>query len=204
MFLATALVLVLSPGPDTVLVLSRTLATGRAAGLMTAVGTQTGNIIHALLAGLGVSGVILLLPFAFDVLKYLGAAYLVYLAIITWRAPTSLEPRSDLIAASADVMRYFRQGLTNNLANPKMIPFFIALFPQFVRPDQGAVALQSLMLGATLAALALVWLGTLVIVVGQFRAALAPSAGFLKLANRLAAVTFLGLACRLLLEQRRA
>lgn len=78
-----------------------------------------------------------------------------------------------------------------------MIPFFIALFPQFVHPENGAVALQSFVLGATLAGMAIVWLGTVVFVVGRFRSIVAGSTTFLKLANRLAAVTFFGLACRL-------
>ena len=89
LFLATAVVLVLSPGPDTVLILSRTLASGTAAGLMTLVGTQVGNVIHALLAGVGVSTVILLFPVAFTALKIVGVLYLLYLAFMAWRAPAT-------------------------------------------------------------------------------------------------------------------
>ena len=77
LFLLTSLVLVLTPGPDTVLILSRTIATGTIPGMMTLLGTQAGNLIHAILAGLGVSTLVLLFPLAFDILKYAGAAYLV-------------------------------------------------------------------------------------------------------------------------------
>lgn len=203
LFLLTALVLVLSPGPDTVLILSRTIATGTRAGMMTLIGTQAGNVVHALLAGLGVSTIVLLFPLAFDILKYAGAAYLVYLAVMAWRAPATLEIDTRLAAKRGGALRYFYQGLTNNLVNPKMIPFFIALFPQFVHPEHGAVALQSLLLGATLAAMAIVWIGVLVLLVGRFRSAVASSTTFLKLANRLAAVTFFGLACRLALQENR-
>lgn len=202
LFLVTSLILVVTPGPDTVLILSRTVATGTAAGLATLFGTQMGNVIHAVLAGLGVSTLVLLFPLAFDVLKYLGAAYLVYLAVKTWQTPTSLELDTRLLHRAGDkVIRYFYQGLANNLVNPKMIPFFIALFPQFVRPENGAVALQSFVLGATLAGMAIVGIGAFVFVVGRFRSLVAGSTKFLKVANRLAAVTFFGLACRLAVEE---
>lgn len=202
LFLATALVLVLSPGPDTVLILSRTIASGTRAGFMTLMGTQSGNVVHALLAGLGVSSLILLFPIAFDVLKYVGAAYLAYLAVVAWRAPATLELNERLGSRKSGPLRYFNQGLTNNLVNPKMIPFFIALFPQFVHPENGSVAVQSLVLGMTLAAMAIVWIGGMVLVVGRFRSAVSGSTTFLNVANKLAAVTFFGLACRLMAQER--
>ena len=201
LFLLTALVLVLSPGPDTVMILSRTIATGPRAGLMTLLGTQTGNVVHALLAGLGVSSLLLLFPYAFDVLKYVGAAYLVHLAVTAWRAPPTLELDTRLASRRGSALRYFHQGLTNNLVNPKMIPFFVALFPQFVHPESGNVALQSLALGATLAGMAIAWIAVLVLLVGRFRSRVASSAPFLKLTNRLAAATFFGLACRLAIQE---
>jgi threonine/homoserine/homoserine lactone efflux protein len=201
LFFLTALVLVLSPGPDMALILSRTLASGRSAGILTLLGTQTGIMLHALLAGLGVSSVILLLPQAFDILKYFGAAYLVFLAVMTWRAPVKMELDGDLKSGDGTALRYFYQGLVNNLVNPKMIPFFIALFPQFIRTENGAVALQSILLGTTLVGIAIVWLGALVLLIGRIRPALASSAGFLKLVNRLAAFIFVGLACLVLVER---
>ena len=165
-------------------------------------GTQSGNVVHALLAGLGVSSLILLFPIAFDVLKYVGAAYLAYLAVVAWRAPATLELNERLGSRKSGPLRYFNQGLTNNLVNPKMIPFFIALFPQFVHPENGSVAVQSLVLGMTLAAMAIVWIGGMVLVVGRFRSAVSGSTTFLNVANKLAAVTFFGLACRLMAQER--
>ena len=202
LFLLTALVLVLSPGPDTILILSRTVSNGTAAGLATLLGTQTGNVIHALLAGMGVSSLILLYPYAFDLLKYAGAAYLVYLAVMAWRSPEMLALDDLHQEMKSSFAKYFYQGLTNNLVNPKMIPFFIALFPQFVYPESGSVAVQSLMLGATLAGMALLWLGILVFLVGRFRTVVSASAKFQIFANRFAAVTFFGLACRLVVQER--
>lgn len=133
LFLLTSLILVVTPGPDTVLVLSRTVATGGSAGFMTLLGTQTGNIIHALLAGLGVSTLVLMLPWAFTVLKYVGAVYLIYLAVVLWRSPARLELDTSLSSRTGTGFRYYFQGLVNNLVNPKMIPFFIAFFPSSLR-----------------------------------------------------------------------
>ena len=201
LFLVTAAVLVLSPGPDTVLILSRTLASGTPAGLMTLVGTQVGNVVHAVLAGVGISTVILLFPIAFTALKFVGVSYLLYLAVVAWRAPTALRLDAPSAGAHEHAGRYFMQGLANNLTNPKMIVFFLALFPQFVRPEGGSLALQSLVLGSTLAIMAAAWIGIVVVLVGRFRAAVAASTTFLKLANRLAAATFVGLAYRLAVEE---
>jgi threonine/homoserine/homoserine lactone efflux protein len=203
LFLVTAAVLVLSPGPDTVLILSRTLASGTTAGLTTLVGTQLGNVFQAVLAGIGVSAIILLFPVAFTVLKLAGVTYLIYLAVQAWRAPAVLELDPHLRSEQAGPGRYFVQGLMNNLANPKMISFFVALFPQFVRPDRGSLAVQSLILGMTLAVMAVAWIGLVVMAVGRFRATIASNTTFLRLANRLAAVTFVGLACRLAIEENR-
>jgi threonine/homoserine/homoserine lactone efflux protein len=186
-----------------VLLLSRTIASGTGAGLMTLVGTQVGNVVHAVLAGVGVSTVILFFPVAFTALKWVGILYLLYLAVMAWRAPTTLHLDEGLQRDRGHAGRYFVQGLVNNLANPKMIAFFLALFPQFVRPEAGSLALQSLVLGATLGLMAVAWIGFIVLVVGRFRALVQSNTTFVTLANRLAAVTFFGLACRLVFEERR-
>ncbi|MEE3101626.1 MAG: LysE family transporter, partial [Pseudomonadota bacterium] len=87
-------------------------------------------------------------------------------------------------------------------ANPKMIAFFLALFPQFIRPDQGSVAAQSLLLGATLAGMAVLWIGAMTLAAGRFRSVVAADPRFLRLANRLAAATFAGLALRLAVQRQ--
>lgn len=202
-FLVTAVVLVLSPGPDTVLILSRTLASGTPAGLMTLAGTQLGNVMQAFLASAGVSTVVLLFPMAFLALKIGGVGYLLFLAVQAWRAPTVLALDQSLRGKEISFARYFVQGLTNNLANPKMIAFFVALFPQFVSPERGSVAAQGLVLGMTLALMSLVWIGAVAVAVGRFRTTVASNPTFLKVANRFAAITFVGLAYRLAVEDSR-
>lgn len=197
LFLATAFVLVLAPGPDTVLILSRTVTSGKTSGLLTLAGTQIGNIIHALLAGIGVSGVLLMYPVALDAMKFGGALYLMYLAYVTWNSSASIELTATNSFHKKGNWRCFTEGLLNNLANPKMIPFFIALFPQFINAANGSLALQSLQLGLTLACMALIWLSILIVLVSRFRNSIATNELFLRVANRFAALTFIGLAWRL-------
>lgn len=200
LFLGTAVVLVLSPGPDTMLVLSRTLVSGTLAGLMTLLGTQVGNVIHAILAGVGVSTLVLLFPPAFIALKAIGVGYLLYLAIQSWRASSSLLLDSGL-SIGGSARRHFAQGLISNLANPKMIAFFIALFPQFVHPESGSLALQSFVLGGTLAVMAFLWIGSMVTILGRFRSSVATTETFQRVAQKLAALTFVGLALRLAVQR---
>jgi threonine/homoserine/homoserine lactone efflux protein len=200
-FILTAFIVIITPGPDTILVLSRTLATGGASGLMTLLGTQTGNVIHALLAGLGVSTLVLMFPWAFTALKYIGACYLIYLAIVLWRSPPKLELDQSMESKVGSGLKYYYQGLVNNLVNPKMIPFFVALFPQFIDPLSGSVALQSLTLGVTLALIGVLCVGLEVLVVDKFRVAVTNNRLFLELANKFASITFFGLGLRLATEQ---
>ena len=202
LFLVTALILVVTPGPDTVLVLSRTLASGARPGLWTLLGTQTGNVIHAVLAGVGISTLILFIPYAFNVLKIAGAAYLIYLAVTTWRSDPRLVLEAAKAGRSSGPLQYFEQGVANNLVNPKMIPFFLALFPQFIKPESGSTALQSLILGLTLAGIAVVWLSGLVLLIGYARSWFVRSERFSRLLHRVAALVFAALAARLVFSER--
>lgn len=202
LFFAAAIILVITPGPDTILILSRTLASGIRPGLWTLIGTQVGNVTHALLAGMGISTIILLIPAAFQVLKLVGAGYLLYLAVKTWRTEHRFPLSPNQMGPASSSRGFFLQGLISNLVNPKVIFFFLALFPQFINLDSGPLALQSLVLGLTLAAIAIVWVGCLVVFVGRARALAARSEPFVRFMRRLAAIAFAGLAVRLALSDR--
>ena len=201
-FFVTAFILVVTPGPDTVLVLSRTLASGTKPGLWTLIGTQTGNMVHAMLAGLGISTIIMLFPIAFQIMKWAGAAYLVYLAVKTWRADPTITLSVDTLGEKSGPRGYYFQGLANNLVNAQMIPFFLALFPQFVKPEAGGIAMQSAIFGATIAILAVLWVGMLAIIMGYARSFVARSESFVRIMQKVAAVAFVGLAARLVVSER--
>jgi threonine/homoserine/homoserine lactone efflux protein len=204
LFVATAIVIIVTPGPDTLLVLSRTLASGPRAGLWAALGTQVGDFAQAMLAGLGISTLVLLYPVALGVLRVVGVAYLLWLAVQAWRTGASSADALDAApAAGADrALGWFTQGLTNNLVNAKMIAFFVALFPQFLAPAAGHLALQAATLGASFAVLGFTWLAVLVAAAGHARARFARSPAFVRLVRRAAALVFVGLAARLALSRR--
>ena len=148
LFLAASVLLVLTPGPNLLYLVSRTLCQGRMAGFVSLAGTTTGFVVHILAASLGLSAVFLAVPVAYDALRWAGAVYLVYLAWDSVRAGSGglFAPRRLPAAAPA---KLFRMGLLTSILNPKVALFYLALFPQFVDPARGSVLGQSLVLGAT-------------------------------------------------------
>lgn len=147
LFALTALVLVLTPGPNMVYCLSRALAQGRGAGLVSLAGVLLGFVAHLLAATLGLTALLAAVPFAFDALRIAGAAYLLWLA---WDAlrPGGSSPFSPRDLPRDAPGRLFRMGLLTNLLNPKVAIFYLSFFPQFLHPERGQVLLQALQLGA--------------------------------------------------------
>lgn len=144
-YLAILLGFVFIPGPAVLLTLARASGSGTRAGLATALGIAAGDIIHTVMAVIGISAVILASAFLFSLIKYLGAAYLVYLGLkaIFEKAPGNhLAPTGGLTSKAA-----FRQAILAEVLNPKSALFFLAFLPQFVRPENGLVSLQLLILG---------------------------------------------------------
>jgi len=149
LFAAAAFVLILIPGPNMLFIVAQSLAGGRRNGVAAALGLLTGTVIYVAAAAVGVAAVIASSALAFDVLRYAGAAYLVYLGIKAWR--THETP----IAFGVQTGRTYRQAIVVQLLNPKVALFFLAFLPQFVDPERGPVATQVLVFGAILGALGL-------------------------------------------------
>jgi threonine/homoserine/homoserine lactone efflux protein len=172
LFSAACLALTATPGPDMLLIASRSVTQGKASGFATLAGIQAGTYCHALAAAFGLSQLFLAVPLAYDVVRYAGAAYLLYLA---WKAfcsaSTSLAPTSGLPRYS--IATVFRQGLLTNLLNPKMALFVLALFPQFVRPEAGSVALQIMVLATVLNAIGLAVNGAVIVTASRLQRAIA-------------------------------
>lgn len=144
-FSAACLALAVTPGPDMILVAARSAAQGRTAGLVTQFGVSAGSAFHAVILALGLSQLFLAIPYAYDLVRYLGAAYLLYLAWLAFTGSDSFStrPSSD---NRLSMFVIFRQGFFSNLLNPKVALFYLALFPQFLDPEKGAVAFQILVL----------------------------------------------------------
>lgn len=150
-FVSAAALLLAIPGPAVFYIVGRSIGQGRNAGLVSALGIGVGTLIHTLAAAVGLSALLVSSSTAFSVVKYLGAAYLVYLGIQRLRSKQPLAAASDTTAPQATLARVFSQGIVVNVLNPKTALFFFALLPQFIDPARGHVATQILSLGVLFA-----------------------------------------------------
>ncbi len=146
LFAAATAALAFSPGPNQAYMLSRTLARGRHAGIMCLVGVESGFFVHLFAAALGLTAFFLTVPFAYNTLRFAGAAYLLYLAWHTIRGTGGFGGLNCQIANDSP-RRLIRMGFVSNALNPKTAVFYLSIFPQFVDPAQGSILGQSLILG---------------------------------------------------------
>lgn len=157
LFIAASTLLILTPGPDNITVLTRGITQGRASGLAAAAGFALGNLGHTAFAILGISALLASSATLFGLVKLIGGAYLVWIGLKLWRNAGTIDTRSSPELASGRVV--FRQSVIANLLNPKVAIFFMAFFPQFVSPAKGAVWLQMLILGLVFILLTLLFFG---------------------------------------------
>ena len=211
LYLVAALVLTVAPGPDSLLVLSRSVLDGRNAGVVATAGITLGNLIHALLAAAGISALVAASPALFDVLRYAGGAYLAWIGgRALWGALSTVlanrgggNAEAPTKPESAPAHRVFLQALLTILLNPKVILFYLAFVPQFVAPALGHVALQIFLLGSILGGIGCLYLlGVAALSAGAARRALS-NERVRAVLDGIAGVLFLGFAVRLLLTDRR-
>lgn len=141
-----ALAMVLSPGPNMVYLISRSICQGRKAGFISLLGVMAGFLVHMLAAAIGLTALFMAIPLAYEVVKWLGAAYLMYLAWQTVK-PDAASPFEARVLPGESTKRLFTMGFLTNALNPKIAVFYLSIFPQFVSPEHGSVFLQSLVLG---------------------------------------------------------
>ncbi|MCE8042918.1 LysE family translocator [Halomonas daqingensis] len=146
LFALAALVVVLTPGPNMIYLISRSICQGRAAGVISLFGVLAGFLVHMLAAAVGLTALFLAIPMAYEILKWAGALYLLFLA---WQAvrPGARSPFEARALPADRPRKLFLMGFLTNLLNPKIAVFYLAIFPQFVSPEHGSVFLQSLVLG---------------------------------------------------------
>jgi threonine/homoserine/homoserine lactone efflux protein len=164
-FAVAALVLLVIPGPAVLYIVSQSVSRGRVAGLVSMLGIQAGGLVHVAAAAAGLSAILVRSALAFSIVKYAGAAYLVYLGV------RRLLGREDGAAAGVPrerrLRRLFAQGIVVNVLNPKTALFFFAFLPQFVDTDRGGVAFQILVLGLVFILLAIVSDGIYAVAAGS-------------------------------------
>jgi threonine/homoserine/homoserine lactone efflux protein len=201
-YLATAVVLVVIPGPGTAWIVAQTVAGGTARGLRAGLGLESATLIHALAAGLGLSAVLATSALAFEVLKYAGAAYLVWLGIKAWRSGDAAPSDDPHPAPARDTGGVYWRSVVTGVLNPKVALFFLAFLPQFVHPERGLVWLQFLVLGALLSVIGFTNSAMLSIMIGRFGRRLRGNGRFSLWRQRLLGTFFIGLGLRLALQQR--
>lgn len=199
---AVALGLVLTPGPNMIYLVSRSITQGRRAGLISLVGVAAGFFIYLVAAAAGVATVFALVPPLYTAIKIAGAGYLLWLA---WNAirPGGESPFAQTSLPVDSARRLFTMGVVTNLLNPKIAILYISLLPQFVDPTRGNVATQSLVLGLTQIAVALAINAVIVLTAGSLAAFLERRPLWLRIQRWLMGTALAGIAVHLLADRGR-
>src|SRR6266446_5837009 len=196
LFLAAAILFNLTPGPDTVYILGRSVAQGREAGIVSALGICLGSVFHTCAAALGLSAILATSALAFGAIKLLGGAYLIFLGIkmfIDRRKQLSLPSNFRRRTTAAA----FRQGVLTNVLNPKVALFFLAFLPQFIEPTSSIKVLAFLMLGFTFVTTGTIWCLILAWFASAFSERLRTKEAIGQWLNRAAGALFVFLGLRL-------
>jgi threonine/homoserine/homoserine lactone efflux protein len=201
LFIAASWLLIITPGPDTLYVVTRAIAQGRQAVIISALGVTLGIFVHTLAAAFGLALVLQTSALAFQIVKYVGALYLIYLGI------KMLKDRSSLTLSSENKPRQLRvlfgEGLLSNVTNPKVALFFLAFLPQFVHPENGYMPVQMIVLGLIFAFFGVIYLSIVGYSAGYISTWIAQHPRSLKPLRWLTGSVFLGLGLRLAFTERR-
>ena len=201
LFVAACVALAITPGPNLVYLVARTVSQGRRAGMVSLAGTTTGFVGHVLAAAFGLAALLAAVPVAYDAIRYAGAAYLAWLAWTTWRDARPLPGAAPTRPIGGGEL--YRAGLATSLLNPKVALFQLALFPQFVDPTRGDVLVQSLLLGATQITVVAGFDSLCVLAAAGIRRRMSGATRWAVWSKRLLAGVFGALAVRLVIESRR-
>ncbi len=202
LFAAAALLMALTPGPNMIYLVSRSICQGRKAGVISLFGVVSGFLVHMFAAAVGLTAVFLAVPLAYELLKWAGAAYLMWMA---WQAvrpgARSLFETRELAEDSS--RRLFLMGFLTNLLNPKIAVFYLSVFPQFVSPGHGSVFLQSVVLGVTQIVVSFSINLLIVLFAASIAAWFAKNPRWIAVQRYVMGFVLAGLAVRLILEPRR-
>jgi RhtB (resistance to homoserine/threonine) family protein len=197
-FILAAVVFSITPGIDTFFVLNRSVAQGRRSGFFSTLGISTGVLVHTFIAAVGLSALIAQSAIAFAVIKYLGAAYLIFIGVAKLLQRANPAPATDLpgLRASTTAWNDYRSGVLTNVLNPKVGLFFIAFFPQFIRREMLESYTPFLVLGITYALIALVWLLALSWLAGSVSHRLRETRAFSLWMDRTSGAVFVALGAK--------
>ncbi|PAU78853.1 LysE family translocator [Halomonas salipaludis] len=196
LFLSASILLWITPGPDTMYILARTVSQGCLVGMLSVFGVSTGVLAHSVFAAVGLSAILASSALGFTVVKFIGAAYLIYLGIQALRSDRKLSSFSGVAAQSRS--KIFRQGFLTNLLNPKIAIFFLAFLPQFVAPDSNNGPAVLLLLGGIFVLGGTLWCLLLVGFATSFTEAVRSNARLSGAVGKATGVVYIGLGLNLL------
>lgn len=200
LFITVSWALIIAPGPDMLYVITRGMAHGRRAGMLSALGVICGILAHTIAAALGLTLIFQTSALAFLVVKYLGAAYLIYLGIKSWRERNVFTLRTS--SSTVSPRQLFWQGVLSNVLNPKIAIFFLAFLPQFVDKSSSQMTLQLVILGLTFAFLGLLFLIVVGYSSGTIGSWITRRPHFAQFLGRLSGGILVALGLRLALTER--
>jgi len=199
-FLLTSSVIILTPGQDMILVMSRSISQGQRAGIMTALGVSVGLLGHTLLAAMGLGALLLASESLFNLVKWIGAIYLLYIGYQLLTSKDHTVNMKELPKISYRKM--FLQGALSNISNPKVAIFYFSYLPQFVVPTQGDRTIQLLILGVAFALLTFAIKAPIGYISGMLSSWIQTRPSVLKYVHRTSGVILIGLGLKLALEKR--
>jgi threonine/homoserine/homoserine lactone efflux protein len=196
LFLLSGILLNLTPGQDTLYIVGRSIAQGRRAGLLSALGVSCGSVVHTLAAAFGLSAILATSAVAFSVIKFAGATYLVYLGVKMWleRAAAQENPAAPQPAGSRGT---FSAAVLTNILNPKVALFYLAFLPQFVDPAANSKLSAFLFLGATFITTGTIWCVILALAAAKIASLIKARKSAGTVAHRAVGTLFFGLGVRL-------
>lgn len=197
------LLLNLTPGNDTVFILSKSIAQGRQAGVVSALGIGTGSIIHTALSAFGLSLIITQSILIFNIVKLIGAAYLVYIGIRMWIDRSSPLQLDGANSRKTKLSRVYRDAVLTNVLNPKVAMFYIAFLPQFIDPMYSTTAVPFMILGLTFTFTGTLWCITLAWFAASVFSSLRQNAKFALYLNKVCGSVLIGLGLRLAFVEKR-
>ena len=207
-FILAAILLNLTPGTDSMYIITRSISQGQTAGFYSVLGITSGILVHTLLAALGLSVLLANSPTAFMIVKYIGASYLCYLGfkMLTSKNSNSIannlsKDQNVTSQKAVDGWQIYKQGVLTNTFNPKVALFFLAFFPQFIDASYAYGMLSFLMLGLTFATTGFIWCLCLAMLASKFSKKLRENPKIESMMNKISGVVFMGLGIKLLTEK---
>jgi threonine/homoserine/homoserine lactone efflux protein len=201
-FLAAAIILNLTPGADTLYILTRSIAQGPRAGLVSVAGIMSGCVVHVLAAAFGLSLILTTSATAFFLVKWAGAVYLIFLGIRALSSRTPAFETRDTRFSNKDLISIYRQGMVTNMLNPKVALFFLSFLPQFINPAHADGPLPFLALGGTFLVTGTLWCLVLTRAATRLTYMLRENAGIGMWMQRLSGIVFIGFGVNLAFNTR--